>query len=336
MFRFAKYLFFYITFSSLNSYGLNATLIEQQADAVIKELYHSIATMPNNSSMSERLDWFSKHFKGSVYVLGSLGEGESGRYDQFPRYRTDAFDCDTYVNTMLALALSNSLLGFQQCINELRYKNGKVSYINRDHFTSIDWNEYHQQNGLFKDITLSIKNKKNKSVAQYALTLIDKPNWYTHKTLSSIRIDNPNKTIKEQRLTELKNKSKNLEVKTSKVPYLPFSALFPDNKTPDLYLFSQIPNGAIIEIIRPNWDLREQIGTYLDISHLGFAFWDKDILYFREASSQFGKVVDVPLIDYLREATKSPTIKGINVQIVLPQKIDYCSKTQQSPLPLVS
>jgi len=273
--------------------------------------------------MPERLNWFSKHFKDTSYVLGSLGEGAKGRYDQFPRYRTDAFDCDTFVNIVIALALSTSLDTFQQCVNDLRYKNGKVSYITRNHFTSIDWNEYHQKRGLFKDITLTIQDENNKPVAQYASVLIDKPSWYAHKTLSTIRIDK-DKAIQEQRLMELKSKSKALEVRTSNVPYLPFSALFSKQNKPNLYLFSQIPNGAIIEIVRPNWDLREEIGTYLDISHLGFAFWYNNTLYFREASSQYGKVVDVPLVRYLEEAAKSPTIRGINIQVVLPQKVGYC------------
>lgn len=155
--------------------------------------------------------------------------------------------------------------------------------------------------------------------------MINKPNWYAYKDSSTIRIDSGSPELQTARLNDLKIKSKNLEITTSKIPYLPFTALFPKNK-PNLYLFSQIPNGAIIEIVRPSWDLRKQIGTFLDISHLGFAFWDNDVLYFRQASSQYGKVVEVPLIDYLHEALNSPTIKGINVQIVLPQKPGLCSK----------
>jgi hypothetical protein len=326
MFHTAKYLVFCVSFfSNLNSY-CHSQFIEQQADVSINELYHSIKSLPNNSSISKRLDWFSGHFKNSAYVLGSLGEGPKGRYDQFPLYRTDAFDCDTYVNTVVALALSNSLKNFRQCVNHLRYNHGKVSYISRNHFTSVDWNKMHQKKGLFKDITLNVHDHNNKSVAKYASTLIDKPNWYEYKTISTIRIDGQDKALQKQRLAELKGKSKVLEVRTSKLPYIPLSTLFPQPNKPNLYLFSQIPNGAIIEIVRPNWDLRDKIGTNLDISHLGFAFWHKKTLYFRQASSQYGKVVDVPLITYLQEALTSPTIKGINVQIVLPQKPGYCGR----------
>lgn len=323
MHSFFKYLLLFISFASTGVHSLDSSAIEQQADTSITQLYHSLNSLPN-SSMTQRIHWFNSRFLGTTYVLGSLGEGPNALYDQFPRYRIDAFDCDTYVNTVLALALANSLTNFKRCINKVRYQKGRVSYIKRNHFTSIDWNENNQNNGVLKDITLTIHDKKNHSVAVYSSTLINKPQWYAYKDQSTIRINSNNKQLLAARLHQLKKKSSHLAIKTSKLAYLPFSALFPKNKA-DLYLFSQIPNGAIIEIIRPNWDLRKQIGTALDISHLGFAFWDKGSLYFYQASSQYGKVVAVPLIDYLHEAaSKSATIKGINIQIVLPKKAGDC------------
>lgn len=48
---------------------------------------------------------------------------------------------------------------------------------------------------------------------------------------------------------------------------------------------------------------------------MGLVFWKNDLLMFREASSIFMTVVDVPFIDYLHEQEiKNPSIKGINVQ----------------------
>ncbi len=303
-----------LLFICFNSYAGQAQTIQEHANKTITTLYHSIESTSNNSVLS-RLDWFSAYFKNSPYVLGSLGEGESARYDQYPLYRTDAFDCDTYVNTVLALTLSNSLTTFQRCINNLRYSNGHVSYINRRHFTSLDWNATHQNRGILKDITLSIKDKNHHSVALYVTTPIDKAMWYEHKTLTTIRIAGGTTKLKEQRLAELKDKMKKVPIHEITLPYIPFTALFSTDKKPNLKLFAQIPNGAIIEIIRPHWDLRQEIGTFLDVSHLGFAFWQNNILYFRNASAS-GKVIDQPLITYLQKATASPTIKGINIQIV--------------------
>lgn len=305
--------------SNVFCYAVDSKALEEQAKASITELYHTLNNKPNYS-MADRISWFSNQFMGLPYILGALGEGPGARYDQFPQYRVDGFDCDTYVNTVLSLALANSLESFQQCQKNNRYKNGRVSYINRNHFTATDWNKNNQQRGIFKDITLAIVNEQKHPVAIYSNTLINKPGWYSFKTSDTIRLEKGNKDEQEKRLAELKEQGKKLEVTTSKLPYIPLTALFSAEGKPNFYLFSQIPDGAIIEIVRPNWDLEKSIGTNLDISHLGFAIRIKGKLYFREASSQFGKVVDVSLADYLKEALKSPTIKGINVQIVLPEK----------------
>ncbi|CEG55923.1 N-acetylmuramoyl-L-alanine amidase-like domain-containing protein [Legionella fallonii] len=301
------------------SYAIDSAAIQDQADVTIKELYHTLNSMPN-TSMAERINWISNHFLGKVYELGALGEGAKAHFDQYPQYRVDAFDCDTFVNTVLSLALADSVESFKQCQKLDRYKNGKVAYIYRNHFMSLDWNINNQKRGILKDITLDIQDQKKQPVAIYAVALIDKPSWYAHKNLSTIRVQNPDKIRQQNLLDELKMKGSHLEVATVKIPYIPFTALFTKDNQPNLYLFSQMPHGAIIQIVRPNWDLRKIIGTSLNVSHLGFAIRKNGQLYFRQASSQLGKVVDVPLVDYLKEAQSSPTIKGINVQIVLPKK----------------
>ena len=98
--------------------------------------------------------------------------------------------------------------------------------------------------------------------------------------------------------------------------------LFDVDGKPDQFVFSQISNGAIIEIVRPNWRLTEKIGTNLHVSHLGFVFTgiNNDIV-FRHASSDKGKVVEVSLIDYLRNCLSSKTIQGINVLVPIEKAI---------------
>jgi hypothetical protein len=315
-----KYLFIFafLTNSTLGV-AINSEQIEEQANASISELYHTLKSKPN-LSMTERINWISNQFKGKVYILSSLGEGPNAHFDQFPKYRVDGFDCDTYVTTVVSLALANSLKSFQQCLKFTRYENGIIEYIHRNHFTSLDWNINNQRRGILKDITLNITNPQKSKVALYAEALIDKPSWYAHKTRDTIRLQNNDPALQESRLAELKAQGSRLKITPSKLAYIPLTALFSEKNEPNLHLFSQIPEGAIVEIVRPNWDLQKQIGTALNVSHLGFVFWINKQPYFRQASSQEGKVFDVPLIKYLREAKTSPTIKGINVQIILPSK----------------
>jgi hypothetical protein len=288
-------------------------------DKTINQLYHNVLSKPN-TDIATRVTTISHLFLGKPYVLGALGEGEKAYYDSAPLYRLDAFDCETYVDTVLALTLANNLPQFKQRIRQIRYKNGVVSYLTRNHFTSLDWNKNNEAQGFIKDVTTSIHDKMNKPIAHMAHALIDKPNWYQHRPLTTIRINNITTAEQQLRLNKLKEKGQNLPVTRATIAYLPLSSLFDNKGEANLYLFKQIPNASIIEIVRPNWDLVKLIGTHLNVSHLGLAIWQDGVLMFREASSIEGRVVDVPLIDYLREAKKSPTIKGINIHVILPQE----------------
>ena len=292
---------------------------EQQADQSINQLYHRLQTMPT-SDMSTRITDISKQLLGKPYLLGALGEGIDGQYDQYPLYRTDAFDCETFVDTVLALALASDKSGFDQCIRQIRYRDGQVTFTNRNHFASLDWNKNNQRQGFVKDITEKFVNEKNQPVAKMATALINKPAWYQHFDENRIRVDGISEAEKIKRLEKLKIGGSKLKSVSSSIPYIPLTALFDKAGKANEYLFKQIPNAAIIEIVRPNWELSKQIGTNLNVSHLGFAIWSNGTLMFREASSTEGQTIDVPLIDYLHNALKSPTIKGINVQIVVPGK----------------
>ena len=79
--------------------------LQAMADNTINQLYHSQIIKPK-ANLAQRIDAISAQFLGKPYLLGALGEGEQGYYDSSPLYRTDAFDCETYVDTVLALIIS--------------------------------------------------------------------------------------------------------------------------------------------------------------------------------------------------------------------------------------
>lgn len=298
---------------------------EKAAQRPIQKFYQKLSKIPP-LSMNKRVEYFSKVFLHQPYLLGALGEGRQGQYDQYPLYRLDAFDCETYVDTVLALAFATNFNGFKSCIRKIRYKEGNAQFIYRNHFASLDWNINNQKAGFVKDITTLIKDKNGQSVALYAQAKIDKPAWYQHFPLSRIRGQGLSKKEQTSRLQSLKKAGLTLEAVHAKIAYIPLSRLFNENQRPNLSLLKQIPNASIIEIVRPNWNLKNKIGTCLNVSHLGFGIWKDGILYFRQASSTKGKVIDTPLIHYLQKSLKSPTIKGINVQIVSPKTAvdDHC------------
>jgi hypothetical protein len=287
----------------------------------LNEIQRLYQTELNNQRLSlpERLERISRHWLHKPYRLFALGEGSGDEYDETPRYRTDAFDCETFVDTVLAIAFSTDISSFQHCMDTLRYKNGHVSFITRNHFTSIDWNQNNQHNGLLRDMTTTIHNRAAQSVAVWSETEINKANWYAHLPISRIRIKRLSSEQRLEKLNQLRHAGQHFKIQHSRLPYLPFNVLFDDKGRENKFIFNQIPHGAIIEIVKPNWDLTQQIGTHYDISHLGFAFWQHGVLLFREASSDMQQIIDIPLVDYLQQQRKNSSIQGINIQVVIPQ-----------------
>lgn len=293
-------------------YSFCQVQFQEQTQKEIEQIY----VTPNlPTTLPERIHYFSHLFLNKPYALTALGEGPQGQFDQAPLYRFDAFDCQTYVETVLALALSNSAPQFKQCINHFRYANGKVDYIQRHHFTSPDWNAFNQEQGFLQDITDQIINQHHQHISRYAATTIDQANWYQHFDPSKIRLCIATQDLNQQRLNQLRQLGKALPNKKSHIAYIPIQALTSKDKHSQ-YLLDQIPSGAIIEIVRPNWDLTKLIGTHLNVSHIGFAIREKGILYFYQASSLENKVYKIPLEDYLISMLAQPTIQGINIQVV--------------------
>ncbi len=289
-----------------------------EANKTIQKLYHTLNAKP--TPMSTRLNQISRYFLNKPYQYNALGEGPGACYDQGPLYRTDIFDCETYIDTVVAIALSSNFDTFTQCIKQIRYQDGEVSFVKRNHFASIDWNPNNQKAGIFKDITKNLVDKDNKPVAKIATAVINKPNWYTKLPRGRIRL--PDAPPKEQikKFEALKREGNVLKAETVSTPYIPLTALFDKKGRPNHALFNQIPEGAIVEIVRPNWNLEAQVGSHLNISHMGFVFRKNGQLRFRHASLLKKKVSDMSLISYLKKTRSSPTIRGINIQIVVPDE----------------
>jgi hypothetical protein len=289
----------------------------KKADAAIITLYK---TLPGLSSheMSQRIAAVSEYFLGQPYVLGALGEGEKSNYDQNPLYRTDAFDCVTYVNTVLAIAFGKNLQGFKGHLLALNYMNGVPVFAERNHFMSVDWNKNNAKKAYVNDITYKIIDRDGIPIAQIADTIIDKPTWFRTLKASQIkRLDIPGSELSQQLQNALHEEGKKTHQEKSVMLYLPINRLINTKGEANAFILSQIPSGSIIEIVRPNWPVKNKIGTNMNVSHLGFAIRTEQGLMFREASQLENKVIDVPLATYLKNYLHSETVKGINVQEVI-------------------
>lgn len=294
-----------MTVTTISTYNQEA--LDKQAAALFDDV------MLRPMSLEQRLLYFSERFLSREYVMGALGEGESGLFDQNPLFRFDAFDCLTYVNTVLALALSHNLVEFKHTLLKLSYYDAEPTYLKRFHFMSLDWNVQNQRSHLLKEVTRSFVDDQGRAFYETEIADIDKSAWLQKRGVNDLKFLPAQQIDAHRRLEQLHQAASQFSSQQVSIDYLPLCRLLTPEGSLHPWIIDQLPNAAIIEIVRPGWDLSHTLGTRLHVSHLGFIFHTSEGLRFRHASSEHQHVVDVPLDDYLHRRIQSPTIKGINV-----------------------
>src|SRR4051812_28686337 len=118
------------------------SLSEKQLDAEIAKAHK----LP----FPQRIDALSRLFLGVPYGEFPLGDGETGP-EKGPLFRTDAVDCQTYVETVLAMANAKSLPQAKEILTDIRYSDGRPSFETRNHFTEAQWLPANAGKGYFAD-----------------------------------------------------------------------------------------------------------------------------------------------------------------------------------------
>lgn len=266
------------------------------------------------------------YFLNKPYFLEPLGEGKNSLYSQEPLYRTDQFDCVSYVDAVLALFHASNLEAFKQNIINIRYAGRKPHYIYRtDWFSDLEWFPNAERLGWLVDVTKTIVDHHQQPIYKLATTIIDKPNWYAVKPHNSMHLLEPipQRDELKKRLETLRQHGQLFESQESRLSYLPLDRLFV-NGEPSEFILQQFPDASVIAIVRPNWAIRDHFpgfpngyGTNLNVSHLGFVIRTPEGLMFYNASSIKHHVMTEPLTDYLERFLDSPTIKGIHIERIL-------------------
>ncbi|MPZ38231.1 MAG: DUF1460 domain-containing protein [Rhizobiales bacterium] len=99
----------------------------------IAELIEQARTL---DPVSARIEFISRSFLGTRYVANTLIGGPR-RPEQFV-VRDDAFDCVTYCETVLAMALARDYEEFEAALKRIRYANSDVRWDERNHYFA-DW-----------------------------------------------------------------------------------------------------------------------------------------------------------------------------------------------------
>jgi len=260
-----------------------------------------------NLSSTEKISFISSYFIGRKATLGPLGEGDYDIFDKDPIYSLTVFDCTTFVETVMALSLSGDFYEFLSNLIKIRYANEKVDFKHRNHFISLDWIPNNTDSGFLRDITDEIGS------FQEARAVIDKKSWYKKLNFSNIKgRDDLSEDEKQVLLESLRSLGEDFTPTQAKILFLEINSIFKNPK-----ILNLIPNGAIISIVRPNWDLTNTIGTHLNVSHQGLGIWKNGSLFYRHASLEYEKVMDIPILQYLEKYIKNGAIVGINIQKIL-------------------
>jgi hypothetical protein len=286
--------FFFVFLLSVSS--LWAGPREEAADILLR--------FEGETSVTKRLDVISKIFVGLPYGKGGpLGEGPSGKYDQDPLYRFDTFDCTTYLETIMALAMAREVSEFEITLDKIRYEDGEIDYLKRNHFTDLQWIPFNVQNGYMSEINHQIVDPKEILIAE---AVINFPGWLRSIKTEQIVVPMASQVEKESLVEELHAEAVNYKTQVARVPYIAISTILARPS-----ILNKIPTGTVVNFVRPNWDLTEAAGTHQNISHQAFLFRIGKVLYQRHASTT-GRVEEIPFIDYLKRFQNHTTLKGVH------------------------
>ncbi|WP_165942880.1 N-acetylmuramoyl-L-alanine amidase-like domain-containing protein [Marinomonas flavescens] len=281
------------------------------------------ANQAHSISTAQKIERLSATLLGAPYVDGNLGEGINGKYDKDPLWRFNEFDCTTYVETVLAGAMSQSANDFVPNLLKIRYDHGQVSFVTRNHFPSVDW--IPNNHWMLKDITQQIGGTQT----ALANTIIDKKAWYQRMALNRIQNITATPESKKTLLIALKKEGRSLKPESVSTPYIPLSAIFLQDQvarssvlqqrltysTINQALLNRIPTGSVISMVRPNYNVKRWIGTNMNITHQAIAIRKHGRLYIRNASLIMGKVVDQEFVHYFSRYLEGSSLKGFNVQL---------------------
>jgi hypothetical protein len=123
-------------------------LFPQNLDhAIIEKMLRSVRHL---RTTGERLKALSSQLLGYPYITHPL-TGSADSPEVFT-VSLEGFDCVTYIETALALAMAASVSEFVEIIRHLRYKNGRIEWRRRNHYMT-GWIKNNARRGFVRNIT---------------------------------------------------------------------------------------------------------------------------------------------------------------------------------------
>jgi hypothetical protein len=286
---------------SYQSLDLDQARSEQEA----REIIATLQTLPDD--LATRLEYVSRQFLGRPYLVGGpLGEGPNAEYDQDPLFRTDGFDCTTYVETTNAMARAHDFDEFMVLLMHLRYQDGNVSFKTRNHFVELDWNPNNIAAGFFLDFTKGIGTLADQASA---IQTFSKKTWYENLTASVLHVEGATPAILSDRLEQLHHEGDSFPDVTSNFSYILKSSLL------NTRVKSTIPTPAVFNIVRDEPGPTPTSPKVRMVTHQMLLLNINGALHIRQASSKASnmRVIDSLYKDYVQTLIDSPSTRGINI-----------------------
>ena len=112
-----------------------------------EKLDQMLAKAASIAEIGPRIRFISSQFMGTPYKESTLiGNAET---PEIFTINLQAVDCFTYLDYVEAMRLSDSFSRFKMNLKRIRYRSGKVAYVQRNHFFT-DWSE---RNPSVADVT---------------------------------------------------------------------------------------------------------------------------------------------------------------------------------------
>ena len=102
-------------------------------------------------SFGSRIDIFSRQFLGRSYQPNPL-IGSADTAEVFTA-SLDGFDCVTYIETVVALARASKFDDFIECLQKIRYAQGRIEWKRRNHYMTL-WIRNNIRAGLLQPISM--------------------------------------------------------------------------------------------------------------------------------------------------------------------------------------
>lgn len=232
---------------------------ENKRSEYVFDRYNTYIDAYRDRPLAEVLIHTAKFFLGKPYVASTLeNEGAERLIVNF-----DEFDCTTFVETCVALTLTTKSAnpGYEKYLEKLqtiRYKKGIIDgYSSRLHYMT-SWIKDNCEKGIFENISEKLGGIQFNKKIDFMST---HPNLYMKLKNNSAEIE---KIVIE-------------ETNIDKYRYIviPKNDIFKREntfQTGDIIIFATATDG-------------------LDYSHIGIAYWDREILKMIHASSRAKKVV---------------------------------------------